>query len=53
MTAGSRSGFRPWPLHRDDDRPPITVGAWPEREAELDPLARAQAIVDEHDDFSH
>jgi hypothetical protein len=26
------------------------VGAWPEKEGELDPLARAQAIVAEHDD---
>jgi hypothetical protein len=36
-------------------RRPASDHGWrmAEREAELDPLARAQAIVDEHDDFSH
>ena len=39
--------LRPWPFDRFDARPPIRVGAWPEQEAELDPLvARAQAIID-------
>ena len=43
--------LRPWPSDRVDARPPIRVGAWPEREAELDPLAaRAQAILDAYDD---
>ena len=41
--------LRPWPLDRLDERPPIRVGAWPEKEGELDPLARARAIVAEHD----
>jgi hypothetical protein len=49
-TAGSRSGCARGP-RRFDGRPPIRVGSWPEKEAELDPLARGQAIVDEHDDF--
>jgi hypothetical protein len=39
---------RPWPPDRFDERPPIRVGSWPEKEAELDPLARARAIVAEH-----
>ena len=43
--------LRPWPLGRLDERPPIRVGAWPEKKAELDPLADAQAIIDEHDDM--
>jgi hypothetical protein len=42
--------LRPWPLDRIDARPPIRVGAWPEKEGELEPLARARAIVAEHDD---
>ena len=42
--------LRPWPLDRFDERPPIRVGAWPEKEGELEPLARARAIVAEHDD---
>jgi hypothetical protein len=42
--------LRPWPLDRIDARPPISVGAWPEKEGELEPLARARAIVAEHDD---
>jgi hypothetical protein len=42
--------LRPWPLERFDERPPIKVGSWPEKEAELDPLADAQAVIDEHDD---
>jgi hypothetical protein len=29
--------LRPWPLDRLDERPPIRVGAWPEKEGELDP----------------
>jgi len=43
--------LRPWPFDRFDARHPIRVGAWPEQEAELDPLvARAQAIIDAFDD---
>ena len=34
--------LRPWPLDRFDERPPIRVGTWPEKEAELDPLADAR-----------
>jgi hypothetical protein len=41
---------RPWPLDRPEERPPIKVRAWPAKEAELVPLADAQAIVDEHDE---
>jgi hypothetical protein len=42
--------LRPWPFDRFDARSPIRVGAWPEKEAELEPLARAQAIIDVYDD---
>ena len=42
--------LRPWPRDRFDARPSIRVGAWPEKEPELDPLARAQAIIDAYDD---
>jgi hypothetical protein len=42
--------LRPWPFDRFDARSPIRVGAWPEQEAELDPLvARAQAIINAYD----
>ncbi len=44
--------LRPWPLDRLDERPPIRVGEWPEKEGKLEPIARAQAIVAEHDDAS-
>ena len=37
--------LRPWPLNRFDERAPIRVGSWPEKEAELDPLARARATT--------
>ena len=42
--------LRPWPFDRFEARLPIRVGAWPEKEAELDPLARAQTILDAYDD---
>ena len=43
--------LRPWPYDRFDARPPIRVGAWPEQEAELDPLAAcAPGIIDGFDD---
>ncbi len=40
---------RRWPLDRSTSAP-TKVGAWPDKEAELDPLSRAQAIITEHDD---
>ena len=43
--------LRPWPLNRFDERPPIRVGAWPMKEAEVEPLARAEPIIEEHDDL--
>jgi len=42
--------LRPWPRDWFDARPSSRVGAWPEKEPELDPLARAQAIIDAYDD---
>ena len=42
--------LRPWPLDRPDERPPIKVGTWPMKEGEVEPLARAEAIIEEHDD---
>ena len=42
--------LRPWPLDRPDERPPIKVGRWPMKEGEVEPLARAEAIIEEHDD---
>jgi hypothetical protein len=40
----------PWPHGRPEERPSIKVGTWPLQEAELDPLADVQAIIEEHDD---
>jgi hypothetical protein len=40
----------PSPVGRFEERPSIRVGAWPEREDELDPFARARVIVEEQDD---
>jgi hypothetical protein len=39
--------LRPWPLGRFDERQPIRVGAWPEKAAGLEMLARAPEIVAE------
>jgi hypothetical protein len=44
--------LRPWPLDRPDQRPPIKVGTWPMKEAEVEPVARAEAVFDEHDDLA-